>query len=189
MQWLNQTLRVTGGLLGQARYRRIVIAVSIVFLLIFLFSLQDLTFSGGPFSLTVVELSAMFHRTGFLLFDAVAVLRTPLFTWLVSPINTAIGIVISFLIGLNLTLSWIAWRQPKTCSVNSTTGAVGVLPALLAGGACCAPAILLVLGIQATATLMTAIQWMLPLALFLLLGSLAWIAQKTRTGMLSADNS
>lgn len=184
MGWLKQTAQVTGGLLAQARYRWMVIAVSLLYLVAFLFSLQDLTTSGGPFSLTVVELSAMFRRTGFVIFDAVAVLSTPWFTWLVSPINLVIGLLISFLVGLNLTLSWIAWRQPKTCSVSSATGTMGVLPALLAGGACCAPAVLLVLGIQATATMMTAIQWMLPVALLLLLGSLVWIAQKTRVEML-----
>lgn len=182
--WLKQTQAVSGALLAQPRYRWIVIGVSVIYLVAFLASLQDLTLSGGPLSLTVVDLSAMFRRTGFLIFDAVAMLRTPWFTWLVSPINIAVGLVISFLVGLNLALSWIAWRQPKTCSVSSATGTLGVLPALLAGGACCAPAILLVLGLQATATLMTAIQWMLPVALLLLLGSLVWIAQKTRTEML-----
>jgi len=184
MQWLKQTLQVSGALLAQARYRWIVLVVTLLYLLAFLISLQNLTASGGPFSLTVVDLSAMFRRTGFLIFDAVAVLSTPWFTWLVSPINIAVGLVISFLVGLNLTLSWIAWRQPKTCSVSSAAGTMGVLPALLAGGACCAPAILLVLGIQATAAMMTAVQWMLPIALLLLLVSLVWIAQKTRTEML-----
>jgi len=184
MQWLSRTRRVTGALLRRSGYRRIVIGVAIVYLLAFLISLRDLTLSGGAFSLTVVELSAMFRRTGFLLFDAIAVLRTPWLTWVISPINTAIGVALSFLVGLNLALSWIAWRQPRTCSVSSATGTLGVLPALLAGGACCAPAVLLVLGIQATAALMSAVQWMLPLAFLLLLGSLIWIAQKTRTEML-----
>ncbi len=50
--------------------------------------------------------------------------------------------------------------------------------------ACCAPTLLLVLGIQATAALITAVQWLIPLALVLLIGSLVWVAQKTDATLL-----
>lgn len=184
MYWLRQTGHVTGRLLAQLRYRWLVLAITLVYLAVFLVSLQNITASSGPFSLIVVDPAAMFRRTGFLLFDAIAVLQTPLFTWLVAPLNIAMGLVLSFLVGLNLTLSWVAWRQPTVCSVHGSAGSVGLLPALLAGGACCAPTILLVLGIQASAALMTTIQWMIPLAFALLLGSLVWIAQKTQAEQL-----
>ena len=177
---VDQTVRVCGALLSRTRFRRAIVVVMLLYWMAFLASLQQLTLFGGGFSLVAVDPAAMFRRTGFLLFDAIAIVRTPLFTLLVSPFNMLMGLVISFLVALNLTLSWVAWRQPRACSVNGATGTVGLLPALLAGGACCAPTILLVLGIQATATLMTAVQWMIPLAFVLLLGSLVWIARKTQ---------
>lgn len=184
MFWLWQTGRVSRTLLAQARYRRMVIALALAYLVVFLIALQNITGTSGAFSLIVVDPAAMFRRTGFLLFDAFAVLQTPLFTWLVAPLNIAMGLVLSFLVGLNLTLSWVAWRQPRICSVHGSVGSVGLLPALLAGGACCAPTILLVLGIQASAALMTTVQWLIPLAFALLLGSLIWIAQKTQAEQL-----
>lgn len=176
---IHQTLTVSRRVLTHPRYRRSIAAVGAVYLIAFLAAIQDLTASGGNFDLVTVDPAHMLRRTGFLLFDAVAVVTTPLFTLLLSPINIAFGVLLSFLVGLNLTLSYIAWTQPKVCAVNGTTGTLGILPALLAGGACCAPTILLILGIQATAALITAVQWMIPAALVLLAGSLVWISAKT----------
>lgn len=179
-----QTRRVVARVLARNRYRRLVAAVGILYLVVFLIALGNITPSTGEFSVTTGSPAAMFRRTGLLLFDAVARIRTPLFTLLVSPLNIAMGLVISFLVGLNLTMTYIAWRQPKACPVNKATGVFGLAPALLAGGACCAPTILLILGIQATAAFITAVQWMIPLALALLVGSLALIARKTQLEML-----
>lgn len=185
MGWLRQTLSVCVTVLQISRYRRAVVVLAFLYLVAFLFAIQNLTLpTGAGFTLLWADPALMFRRTGFLLFDAIAVIRTPLFTWLLSPINLLLGLVISFLVGLNLLLSWIAWRQPRVCRVNGTTGTLGLIPALLAGGACCAPTLLLVLGIQATATLITTIQWMIPLALCLLIGSLVWVAQKTNPVLL-----
>jgi hypothetical protein len=175
---------VLSSVLARRRYRRAVVGIAVVYLLMFLLSLQNLTIPGGPATFRTGPLDAMFRRTGFLLFDAVALVQTPLFTLLVAPVNIAIGAVLSLLVGLNLTLSFIAWRQPKVCAIDRAAGAAGILPGLLAGGACCAPTILLIAGLQATAALVTAIQWMIPVAFVLLVGSLVWISTKTNPDLL-----
>lgn len=180
MSLIRQTLTVVKKLVTRRRYRRIALVIGILYLIAFLLAVQNLTIPGGDTLVRRGSLSAMFRRTGFLLFDAVAIVQTPLFTLLVSPINILIGILLSFFVGLNLTMSYVAWRQPRACSINRATGVLGMLPALFAGGACCAPTVLLILGIQATATLITASQWLIPIAFVLLLGSLVWIAQKTQ---------
>ncbi len=185
MQWLRQTLAVGAVLWRQPRYRTGLLVITGLYLVAFLFAIQNLTLpTGRDFAMLWADPALMFRRTGFLLFDAIAVIHTPLFTWLVAPLNLLLGLVISLLVGMNLMLSWIAWRQPRVCRVNGTAGTLGLLPALLAGGACCAPTLLLVLGLQATAALITTIQWMIPLALVLLLGSLVWVAQKTDSARL-----
>lgn len=166
-------------LLARRRYRRSVTAISVVYLVAFLFAIQDLTVPGGPVALTTGSPGAMFRRTGFVLFDAIALVQTPLFALLVSPLNIAIGLMLSVLVGLNLTMSFVAWRNPNACSTDRAAGIFGILPGLLGGGACCAPTILLIAGIQATAALLTAIQWMIPIAFLLLVASLAWISFKT----------
>ena len=176
---IRQTMSTSRRVLAHRCYRRSTAAVGAAYLVAFLAAIQDLTASGGAFNLVTVDPALMVRRTGFLLFDAVAVVTTPLFTLLVSPVNIVFGLLLSFLVGLNLTLSYIAWRQPKVCRINGATGTLGIFPALLAGGACCAPTILLVFGIQATAALITTVQWMIPAAFVLLAGSLVLIAAKT----------
>lgn len=184
MKIIGQTVTVVRTLLSRQRYRRIGIVIGLLYLIAFLLAIQDLTIPGGETMVMAEKISAMFRRKGFLLFEAVAILRTPLFALLVSPVNILIGTLLSLLVGLNLTMSYVAWKQPRACSVNKTTGLVGILPALLAGGACCAPTLLLIIGIQATATIITASQWMIPIAFLLLVGSLVWISQKTEPGFM-----
>lgn len=195
---LGRPLRVLSTVLSKRVYRRMVFVICVVYLLVYLSALQNITFSGfgggaygasagafgGGFSLVTAHWSAMFRRTGFLVFDSIAVIGTPLFTLHLSPMNILIGVLMSVLVGMNLTLTWIAWRQPKACSVNRASGLLGILPGLLAGSACCAPTIIIILGIQATATMITASQWMIPVAFVLLLGSLVWITHKTRPDLL-----
>ena len=180
MRLIRKTATVTRQVLARKKYRRICALIAVLYLLAFLLAVQNLSIPGGGTAVRGGNLSAMFQRTGFLLFDAVAIVRIPAFTLLVSPVNILMGVVLSVFVGLNLTLCYIAWRQPRACSVNKATGTLGILPALLAGGACCAPTVLLILGIQATAALITASQWMIPLAFVLLIGSLVWISQKTQ---------
>lgn len=179
MRYLRKSARVVSKVLSFGRYRRLVALFGVAYLALFLYALQNITSSTGSFSVVTADPSAVFRRTGFLLFDAVAVVTTPLFTLLVSPINIAMGLLIAFLVGLNLTMSVIAWRQPRACRTSGAGGVLGILPGLLAGGACCAPTILMILGIQATAALLTAVQWMIPVAFALLIASLLWITQKT----------
>jgi len=176
-----RAVRVAGRLFTVGRYRRMVVVIAVAYLAAFLAALQNITASTGPFTVTTGDPAAMFRRTGFLLFDAVALIRTPVFTLLVSPINILIGVVISLLVAINLCMTYLALRRPRACSINRASGMVGVLPALLAGGACCAPTILLILGLQATAALIAATQWMIPLALLLLSGSFVRLACDTHT--------
>ena len=90
--------------------------------------------------------------------------------------NTAIGLVISLLVGLNLALTYLAVTQPKSCGIEAGTGVLAAVPALFAGSACCGPVLFLVIGIQAGGVLLTAFQWLLPAAALLLLGSLVLVA-------------
>lgn len=53
------------------------------------------------------------------------------------------------------------------------------MPALLAGGACCAPTIVLILGLQMTSAAFTAFPWTIPVALVLLVAALEMILDRT----------
>ena len=92
--------------------------------------------------------------------------------------NTVIGAVLAGLVGLNLTLTYLAWRQPAACGIGEpSTGLLASVPALLSGTACCGPVVLIALGIQASGVLLTAFQFLLPVAAVLLTGSLVLVGR------------
>jgi hypothetical protein len=98
-------------------------------------------------------------------------------------LNTVIGFGLAVLVGLNLALSYLAWRQPRACGIGkSSTGVLASVPALLSGTACCGPVVLLVLGVQASGLLMTGFQFLLPLAVLALVGSLVLVGRQIDPG-------
>jgi len=76
--------------------------------------------------------------------------------------------------------------QPSACGLEASTGVLAGVPALLSGAACCGPTILLVLGIQASGTLITAFELLVPVAIVLLVGGLLLIGRRVDPQQLSA---
>ncbi|PSQ46731.1 hypothetical protein BRD19_11515 [Halobacteriales archaeon SW_7_65_23] len=177
---LATTGSLVGGLLRRPGTLAIVLVVTLGYLTAFLIVMQDFTFDlGVGFSSFVVDqpLDRMFEPgPGHYQYEAIAVLDVWIGTWVFSPLNTAIGLVISLLVGLNLALTYLAVTQPKSCGIEAGTGVLAAVPALFAGSACCGPVIFLVIGIQAGGVLLTAFQWLLPAAVVLLLGGLFLVA-------------
>jgi hypothetical protein len=94
-------------------------------------------------------------------------------------LNTFFGLGIASLVGLNLGLTYLAWRQPAACGIgSSSSGFLASIPAVLSGTACCGPVVLIVLGIQASGIIVTAFQFLLPIAVVLLLGSLVLVGRQ-----------
>lgn len=172
-------LRKLETLLGVPRYRRLTLWIGLVYLILFVVALQDISLGGRGFGFQTADWSRMFERTATVTFEPVARLTVPGLTILISPLNLAIGAVLSLLVGLNLLVTWVAWKHPGACGFNRSTGILSSLPALFAGGACCAPAIVLILGLQMTSVMVTTFQAMIPLALLLLLVTLKLILDRT----------
>lgn len=93
--------------------------------------------------------------------------------------NTVLGLGLSVLVGLNLTLTYLLWTQPKACGIGeSSPGILASLPAVLSGTACCGPVVLIVLGIQASSVLLTAFRFLLPVAVIMLVGSFVLLGRQ-----------
>jgi len=101
-------------------------------------------------------------------FEAIAVVELPFAIWLIAPLNLLIGAALGFLAGLQLALTRVAWRCARSCGLRPTTGLLAALPGLLAGHACCVPALFVLLSIQVTATVVAVMSIMIPLAFVLL---------------------
>jgi len=159
--------------------------VAAVYLLMYVWATGDLSYRPDVgIRLLVVDdpLGRLGARTGPASFGAVATLDTGLFRLLVSPINIAIGGILAGLVGINLGLSYLAVRRPSACGVGAGSGVLASIPALLSGTVCCGPVVLLAVGVQASAAILTAFAWLLPIGVLLLLTSLGYIATKIDTG-------
>lgn len=181
---MRRRLRKLAAILGIPFYRRLTLGITLGYLVLFLVALQNISRGGRGFQILTAEWRRMFERTGTITFEPVAQIILPGLTILLSPLNLLIGLVLSLLAGLNLALTYIALQHPRACSFNRSTGILASVPALLAGGACCAPAVVLILGLQASSLLMGAFQVLVPVSFVLLVVALKLILDRTRPELL-----
>lgn len=155
---------------------------TIGYLLVYLVTVGDLAYAGsssGEVTVrTVDDLSRAFASTGFFRFGAVAIVSVAGFTYLLSPLNTVVALLLAVLVGANLSLTYLGLVQPRACGLEASTGVLAGVPALLSGAACCGPTILLVIGVQASATVIAGFQVLVPLAIVMLVGSLLLIGRR-----------
>jgi hypothetical protein len=159
----------------------VVVGTAVGYLLIYLYALGHIAPGLGGFDVTVVSgaLGKFFQpELGPFSFTPVARVSVGPVTYLFS-LNTVLGIGIAGLVGLNLGLTYLTWRQPAACGIgSSSSGFLASIPAVLSGTACCGPVVLIVLGIQASGIIVTAFQFLLPIAVVLLLGSLVLVGRQ-----------
>jgi len=159
----------------------VVFGTAVGYLLIYLYALGHLAPGIGGFDVTVVSgaLEKLFQpELGPFSFTPVARVSFGPVTYLFS-LNTLLGLGIASLVGLNLGLTYLAWRQPVACGIgSSSSGFLASIPAVLSGTACCGPVVLILLGIQASGIIVTAFQFLLPIAVVLLVGSLVLVGRQ-----------
>jgi hypothetical protein len=158
------------------------------YLVVYLATVGDLTlFGSGSGALTVRvadDLSRAFTGLGFFRFGAIAVVTVGPVTYLLSPLNLLLALFLAGLVGANVALTYLGLIQPRACGLESSTGILAGLPALLSGAACCGPTILLMVGIQASATLVTGFQLLVPVAVAMLVGSLLLVGRQVDPALL-----
>lgn len=174
-----------GAILSRPFYRRLTVGIGAVYLLLFLVALQDISLGGSGVQFLTTDWTRMIDRTGAITFEPIAQLTLPGLTILMSPLNILIGAVLAVLAGLNLAVTWLAFRQPKACRFNRSTGILASIPALLAGSACCAPAIVLILGLQISSLFVTVFQVLIPVSIALLVLTLIMILRRTDPALIA----
>jgi len=156
-------------------------ASTVAYLLVYLYALGHLAPGFGGFGVSVVDGAGskfLQPALGPLSFTPVAQVSLGPVTYLFS-LNTVIGAAVAALVGLNLALTYLAWTQPASCGIGeSSAGMLAGLPALLSGTACCGPVVLIAVGVQASGVLLTAFQFLLPVAVLLLLAGLVLVGRR-----------
>lgn len=178
---VSRTLAATRAVFDRRDAVAVVAVTAVAYLLVYLYALGHLAPGLGGFDVVVVSGAlGKFLRPelGPFAFTPVARVSLGPVTYLFS-FNTVIGAGIAGLVGLNLGLTYLAWRQPAACGVGtSSSGVLASIPAVLSGTACCGPVVLIVLGIQASGIVVTAFQFLVPVAVVLLLGSLVLVGRQ-----------
>lgn len=165
--------------------RLFLVVTTVGYFVTYLFTVGDLALTGrGGVTLVVgTDFMRAFASTGFFRFEPIVLVGAGPVTYLFSPLNTLIALVLSVLVGVNLALTYLGWVQPRACGLEASSGVLAGIPALLSGAACCGPTILLVLGIQASGILITGFQFLVPIAIVMLLVSLLLIGRQVDPGL------
>ncbi|RLM63534.1 hypothetical protein DVK05_14770 [Halorubrum sp. Atlit-8R] len=131
----------------------------------------DLVVAGDPLALAT-------RRVAPFQYEPVALLSAGPVEYLFSPVNAGLGAALAALVGVTLAVSVVAWRGPAACRIGAGAGAVAGVPGLLSGFACCGPTLLLVIGVQASAGLLAALRWFLPVSVAGLCATLLWVGSR-----------
>lgn len=139
------------------------------YILIYLFTIGDIGIGRYGWGLKTVSspLSRMLETRGPFHFEAVAMAELGPAVVLISPGNLLVSAVLGMLLAVNiigiLDLRHSGCRLPGRMGVSA-----GAIPALLAGGACCAPSLLLLLGLPGLGAFIGLFAWLVPLSVLLL---------------------
>jgi hypothetical protein len=177
--------------LGERRYRRWGVAAALVYLVVYLFAIQNVIVSPGTDVSRFVDVpsiqvvpdwtSKVFKQVAAFYYEpVVAIYPINHATILVSPLNIAMGTLLGALVGVNVAVALYIGSRAKACRRRAFTGLLGALPGFLTGFACCVPTVALVLGAQFTVALVALRSYFFPFALLALLLSLGWNARRAR---------
>jgi hypothetical protein len=177
----NTSVAVRGAL--TRRDGRVALGVTgLFYFVLYLVGLRHLGLGRPGFTMSVVSdpLARAFRQVGPFQWEPVALIVAGPVELLVAPLNVLLGGLLAVLVGLNLAVSVVAWRGPSACRLGPGAGTVAGLPGLLSGFACCGPTILLVVGVQASAGILSVFQWLLPMTVVALLGTLLWVGSRVK---------
>ena len=153
--------------------------IGLLYLLLYLFSIEHLFRSGQTAAFTMVEepLGRMLMMRAPFLWEPVAALALAGFTLFVSPLNLLLGSLLGFLVGVNIMVAVFSYQFRNTCRINTGYGLAGVLPGMLSGFACCAPTFIIALtpALGSFTVFFLAIQpFLIPFSLIVMLLGLYW---------------
>lgn len=186
-----ELMRVIGEALAVRRRRRWGYVGAGIYLVIYLFAIQNVLISPGRdlsrfVSIPSVQVvadwpSKVFQQQAPFFYESVAVVYPANHvTILVSPVNIAMGLLLGALVGLNVTVALHAMATAASCGKRGFGGLLGAIPGFLTGFACCVPTFALVLGAQFTVFLIAIRSWFFPVAVAALVISALWNARRGR---------
>lgn len=161
-----------------------IIGTMVLYLLLYLWLTGDIAGGGaGGWHATFPAWERAFQSRGPFQFEPVGLVTLGALVWTFSPLNTVMAASMGLLVGMNVVAGWWLWRSPRQCGLGgSSTGLLALIPAFLAGGACCAPLILIWFGLPIAGALAGVTPLLVPVALLLLMVGLWFSLQRLARG-------
>ncbi len=154
--------------------------------LIYLYAIGDISLAAPPlwdWRVAPLSLERVVSARGPFLFEAMAIAEAGYAVLLISPLNLLITGLLSGLLAANIHGVLYLRANPDMCRPNRAGLVAGALPALLAGGACCAPSLILLLGIPGLGAFAGLFGWLVPLSLGLLACNRLWQRRRGAPGL------
>lgn len=176
-----------GGILSQRRYALTALAALVAYALLYLAAAQLLVWQPDGVSAAVNVSSEwralLFRERAPFLYEPIGVLALgPALRLYLAVPNLVIALLLGALVGLNAAVSYHAFRAsalPGARGIVSLLG--GAVPSLIGGAACCVPTLVLVLGLQTSATLIALWPLFIPASALLLAATLWWSLARDRS--------
>lgn len=166
-----------------SRYRRMIAVAALVYLVIYLYSLQHLiVLPAGvraSYPILGVQLveewpAKLWRAVAPFSYEPVVALylarRIALF--LAVP-NLLLGVMLGVLVGLNLAIAAAHFAMQRACR-RPGVGLLGTLPSLLTGFTCCVPTVALALGANSVLALIALRSYFVPASILLLSAGVLW---------------
>jgi hypothetical protein len=116
----------------------------------------------------------IFRKRSPFLFESIGVIYIGPIKLFLSIGNFLIALVLGILVGSNISVSYFGFRSLSLRGARGIVSLIGTIPAIIGGAACCVPTLILVIGLQLTATLAAVWSYFVPLSAVLLILSLWW---------------
>ena len=173
-------------ILSQKRYLATAVIVFSIFVVLYLAVTQFLILerrigtAGGFFEVRIAEnwLELMFRQRAPFLFEPIGVLSAGMLKLFISVPNILLAVALGTLVASNLTVSYYSFHTLSLRGPRGIMALLGTVPAIISGAACCVPTLILVIGLQFTATLAAMWPFFVPLSFLLLIAALWWALYK-----------
>jgi hypothetical protein len=168
-------------ILSQKKYLLTAIIVFLIFVSIYLSATQFLFLAERSeaadkfFAVTISEnwQGLIFRQRAPFLFEPIGTLYLGQLNLFISLPNIFLASLLGVLAALNLAISHYNFNKLGLRGGRGAISLLGTLPTILSGAACCVPTLILVIGIQFTATLAAVWPFFVPFS-FVLLGFALW---------------
>jgi len=184
-------VELLSSILSQKRFFLTALIAFAVYILIYLGAVGHLVFTSRMsseesfFAIKILPnwQDLLFRQRSPFLFEAVGLvyLGQNIKLFLSLP-NLILATILGGLVGTNIALSYYTFQKMGLSGSRGVVSLLGTIPPIISGTVCCVPTIVLLIGLQLTATLATAWSFFVPVSIALLLFSLFWSLRRIKIG-------